>query len=110
VRLLVNTSFRPPVLERGAARGAPHGGWLPAAAPATCSAAARISGPGEGEAGAIIELARGGQTPVALGDSGEQRSFIEDGDAVLLRGWCEKPGHARIGFGESRGTVLPARG
>lgn len=69
-----------------------------------------ISGPGEGEAGAIIELARGGQTPVALGDSGEQRSFIEDGDAVLLRGWCEKPGHARIGFGESRGTVLPARG
>jgi len=29
---------------------------------------------------------------------------------VLLRGWCEKPGKARIGFGESRGTVLPARG
>ena len=39
----------------------------------------------------------------------EARGFLEDGDAVLLRGWCEKPGHARIGFGESRGTVLPAR-
>ncbi|MGJ7612870.1 MULTISPECIES: fumarylacetoacetase [unclassified Variovorax] len=68
-----------------------------------------ISGPGPGEAGAIIELARAGQSPVTLAN-GEQRSFLEDGDAVLLRGWCEKPGHARIGFGESRGTVLPARG
>ncbi|QNK71556.1 fumarylacetoacetase [Variovorax sp. PAMC26660] len=68
-----------------------------------------ISGPGPGEAGAIIELARGGQSPVTLAN-GEQRAFLEDGDAVLLRGWCEKPGHARIGFGESRGTVLPAKG
>jgi fumarylacetoacetase len=68
-----------------------------------------ISGPGPGEAGAIIELARAAQSPVTLAN-GEQRGFLEDGDAVLLRGWCEKPGHARIGFGESRGTVLPARG
>ncbi|QOF78722.1 fumarylacetoacetase [Variovorax sp. 38R] len=68
-----------------------------------------ISGPGEGEAGAIIELTRAAQSPVALAN-GETRGFLEDGDAVLLRGWCEKPGHARIGFGESRGTVLPARG
>jgi fumarylacetoacetase len=67
-----------------------------------------ISGPSDSEAGAMIELARGGQTPVKLA-TGEQRSFVEDGDAILLRGWCEKPGHARIGFGESRGTVLPAR-
>jgi fumarylacetoacetase len=68
-----------------------------------------ISGPGPGEAGAIIELTRAGQSPVAL-SNGEQRGFLEDGDAVLLRGWCEKPGHARVGFGESRGTVLPAKG
>ena len=68
-----------------------------------------ISGPGPGEAGAMIELTRAGQTPIALAN-GETRGFLEDGDAVLLRGWCEKPGHARIGFGESRGTVLPARG
>jgi fumarylacetoacetase len=68
-----------------------------------------ISGPGPGEAGAMIELARGGQLPIALAN-GEQRSFVEDDDAVLLRGWCEKPGQARIGFGESRGLVLPALG
>jgi fumarylacetoacetase len=68
-----------------------------------------ISGPGPGEAGAIIELTLGGGKPIAL-PNGEERRFLEDGDAVLLRGWCEKPGHARIGFGESRGMVLPARG
>jgi fumarylacetoacetase len=68
-----------------------------------------ISGPGPGEAGAIIELTRAAQSPVTL-VNGEQRGFLEDGDAVLLRGWCEKPGHARIGFGESRGMVLPAKG
>jgi len=68
-----------------------------------------ISGPGPGEAGAIIELTRAAQSPVTL-SHGEQRGFLEDGDAVLLRGWCEKPGHARIGFGESRGMVLPAKG
>ena len=68
-----------------------------------------ISGPGPGEAGAMIELTRAGQAPVPVGID-EQRGFLADGDAVLLRGWCEKPGAARIGFGESRGTVLPAIG
>jgi len=66
-----------------------------------------ISGPGAGEAGALIELARGGQQPVDIG-GGEQRGFLADGDTVILRGWCEAPGTARIGFGECRGTVLPA--
>ena len=41
--------------------------------------------------------------------NGESRTFLQDGDAVILRGWCEKPGAARIGFGECRATVLPAR-
>ncbi|WP_443693883.1 fumarylacetoacetate hydrolase family protein [Pseudomonas protegens] len=68
-----------------------------------------ISGPGSGEAGALIELAYAGTRPVDLG-AGEQRGFLADGDTVMLRGWCEQPGAARIGFGESRGTVLPARG
>ncbi len=68
-----------------------------------------ISGPGEGEAGAMIELTYGGSRPVTLAN-GEQRGFLHDGDSVILRGWCEKPGQARIGFGESRGTVLPAIG
>ena len=67
-----------------------------------------ISGPAAGEAGALIELARGGQAPVDIG-GGEQRGFLHDGDTVILRGWCEKPGAARIGFGECRGTVMPAR-
>jgi fumarylacetoacetase len=39
---------------------------------------------------------------------GEQRAFLHDGDAVILRGWCERPGAARIGFGECRGLVLAA--
>lgn len=67
-----------------------------------------ISGPGPGEAGAMIELARGAQSPVDIG-GGEQRGFLHDGDTVLLRGWCEKSGAARIGFGECRGTVQAAR-
>ena len=66
-----------------------------------------ISGPGPGEAGAMIELAHGGQKPVDIG-GGERRGFLADGDTVILRGWCEKAGAARIGFGECRGTVLPA--
>jgi fumarylacetoacetase len=66
-----------------------------------------ISGPGEGEAGAMIELTYGGSKPVTLAN-GEQRAFLEDGDAVILRGWCNKPGFARIGFGESRGHILPS--
>ncbi|MEZ5608511.1 MAG: fumarylacetoacetase [Burkholderiaceae bacterium] len=66
-----------------------------------------ISGPGPGEAGAMIELAHGGQKPVDIG-GGERRGFLQDGDTIILRGWCEKAGAARIGFGECRGTVLPA--
>ncbi len=69
-----------------------------------------ISGPGPGEAGAIIELSEGGRKPLHLEGSDEQRTFLQDGDAVVLRGWCEQAGSARIGFGECRGTVLPARG
>ncbi len=66
------------------------------------------SGPNPGEAGALIELTQGGKRPVTL-NNGETRVFLEDGDAVILRGWCEKPGAARIGFGEVMGRVLPAR-
>ncbi|MCZ4313209.1 fumarylacetoacetase [Comamonadaceae bacterium G21597-S1] len=72
-----------------------------------------ISGPSPDQAGAIIELTRGGTQPLTLeGGSGspEQRRFLDDGDSVIFRGWCEAPGAARIGFGECRGTVLPALG
>jgi fumarylacetoacetase len=67
-----------------------------------------LSGPTLDQAGALIELTAGGKNPLPL-PNGETRTFLEDGDAVVLRGWCEKPGAARIGFGECRGTVLPAR-
>lgn len=67
-----------------------------------------ISGPAAGEAGAMIELAKNGHEPIHL-ENGEKRGFLADGDAVILRGWCEKTGFARIGFGESKGEVMPAR-
>ncbi len=66
-----------------------------------------VSGPTHAEAGAIVELAVGGTQPITLAGTGEQRAFLQDGDTVILRGWCEKPGAVRIGFGECRGTVLP---
>ncbi len=63
-----------------------------------------LSGPTLDQAGALIELTSGGKHPIALAN-GEQRTFLEDGDTVTLRGWCEKPGAARIGFGECAGVV-----
>jgi fumarylacetoacetase len=69
-----------------------------------------ISGPTAPEAGAMVELSKGGREPVTLAATGEQRGFLHDGDTVILRGWCEQPGAARIGFGDCRGTVLPAVG
>jgi fumarylacetoacetase len=38
--------------------------------------------------------------------TGERRSFLEDGDTLTLRGWCERAGAARIGLGEASGTVV----
>ncbi len=67
-----------------------------------------LSGPSMDQAGALIELTVGGKQPLSLPD-GETRSWLEDGDAIIFRGWCEKPGAARVGFGECRGIVLPAR-
>jgi fumarylacetoacetase len=65
------------------------------------------SGPGEQEQGCLLELSQGGRVPVQL-ESGESRCFLEDGDTVVMQGWCERKGFARIGFGECSGTVLPA--
>ena len=67
-----------------------------------------LSGPTLDQAAALIELTEGGKKPVQL-PGGEARTYLEDGDTVTLQGWCEKPGAARIGFGECVGTVLPAR-
>jgi fumarylacetoacetase len=66
------------------------------------------SGPEQEEAGSLLELSVGGKQPITL-PNGETRTFLEDGDTVVMRGFCAKPGAARIGFGEVVGTVLPAR-
>lgn len=66
-----------------------------------------LSGPSATEAGALLEITEGGKNPLTL-PNGETRTFLQDGDAVVFTGWCEKPGAARIGFGECRATVLPA--
>jgi fumarylacetoacetase len=64
-----------------------------------------LSGPVASEAGSLLELTKGGKESVTLAN-GEQRTFLEDGDTLILRGWCERPGAVRIGLGEVRGTVL----
>ncbi len=66
------------------------------------------SGPTPGEAGSLVELTAGGSKPLHIGD-GEQRTFLEDGDTVSFRAWCESPTATRIGFGEMQGTLLPSR-
>jgi fumarylacetoacetase len=66
------------------------------------------SGPTPSEAGSMMELSMGGKQAMTL-PSGETRTFLEDGDTVVFRGACTAPGAARIGFGEVRGTLLPAR-
>jgi fumarylacetoacetase len=67
-----------------------------------------LSGPTLDQAGALIELTSGGKHPLQL-PNGEQRVYLEDGDAVTIRGWCEGHGAARIGFGECSSTLIPAR-
>jgi fumarylacetoacetase len=63
------------------------------------------SGPSANEAGCLLELTRGGQSPLEL-PNGVQRSYLQDGDRVLLRGACEREGFARIGFGECAGQIV----
>ncbi|EPL06495.1 fumarylacetoacetase [Pseudomonas sp. CF161] len=67
-----------------------------------------LSGPENGQFGSLLEITEGGKKPIEL-PSGEVRKFLEDGDEIILRGRCRREGFASIGFGECRGTVLPAR-
>jgi fumarylacetoacetase len=57
--------------------------------------------------GSLLEISQGGKRPLELA-TGETRSFLEDGDEVTLRAWCEAEGAARIGFGECIGRVVAA--
>jgi fumarylacetoacetase len=67
-----------------------------------------LSGPSPAEAGSLLELTAAGKREISL-PSTETRGFLEDGDRIVLRAWCEREGYARVGFGAASGTVLPAR-
>jgi fumarylacetoacetase len=64
------------------------------------------SGPEPAQAGSLLELTQGGKKPIHL-PNGETRTFLADGDTVILKGYCESATASRIGFGEAVGTILP---
>lgn len=66
-----------------------------------------VSGPNDGSEGCLLEMTRQGARPIEL-PTGETRSFLEDGDEVILRAYGEREGFVRIGFGECRGMIVPA--
>ena len=68
-----------------------------------------LSGPALNQSGSMLELTQGGKHPIRLA-SGEERSFVQDADLVVLRGGCSREGFRRIGFGACAATVLPAFG
>ena len=70
-------------------------------------ASGTVSGKEKNERGCLLELTWRGTEPLEL-PSGEQRRFLEDGDEVIMRGFCEREGFRRIGLGECRGRILPA--
>ncbi len=66
-----------------------------------------MSGPSADSVGALLEATVGGREPIMLGH-GEKRTFLEDGDTVILKGYCANDSAPRIGFGEAAASVLPA--
>ena len=68
-----------------------------------------VSGETAGSRGCLLERTARGSEPLEL-PTGERRAFLQDDDEVTMRGYCERDGHPRIGFGECRGRVLPAIG
>jgi len=66
-----------------------------------------LSGPSPDQAGSMLELSQGGKQPITL-PNGETRCFLADGDTLTMRGFCEREGARRIGFGLCSATVLPA--
>jgi fumarylacetoacetase len=66
-----------------------------------------LSTESDGGLGSLLEISRGGKQPIDL-PSGESRSFLEDGDEITMRAWCEGDGGPRIGFGECIGRVVTA--
>jgi len=73
--------------------------------PGDLYASGTVSGSEPGTYGSLIELTWGGRDPIDLSD-GSQRTYLEDGDTVTLRGWCERDGLPRVGFGECVGRIV----
>ncbi|MCA1501969.1 fumarylacetoacetase [Bradyrhizobium sp. NBAIM14] len=65
-----------------------------------------ISGPEKNQRGSLLEISWNGTEPVEL-PGGARRSFLEDGDSLVMRGWCQGNGY-RVGFGEVEGTIVAA--
>jgi fumarylacetoacetase len=70
-------------------------------------ASGTVSGADKTARGCLLELTSRGQDRVSL-PTGEQRKFLEDGDEIILRGFCERDGFRRIGLGSCRGMIVPA--
>ena len=68
-------------------------------------ASGTVSGPNQGSQGSLLEITQRGAHPLEL-PTGETRSFLADGDEVILRGYCQRQGYTRIGFGDCCGTIL----
>ena len=65
-----------------------------------------ISGPDKQQRGSLLEISWNGSEPIELA-AGVKRAFLEDGDSLTMRGWCQGDGY-RVGFGEVEGTIVPA--
>lgn len=76
--------------------------------PGDLMASGTISGPDAENYGSLLELSWRGTRPIMLPD-GSRRTFLEDGDEVIMQGWCQGEGY-RVGFGEASGKVLSAHG
>lgn len=75
--------------------------------PGDLLATGTISGPTADSYGSMLELTWRGERPIELAD-GSERKFLQDGDTLILTGWCQGDGY-RVGFGEAVGTVLPPK-
>ena len=75
--------------------------------PGDLLASGTVSGADKGSEGCLLEMTKNGAAPIRL-PNGETRTFLEDGDVVTMRAFCERAGYARIGFGRCEGIVLPA--
>jgi len=77
--------------------------------PGDLLASGTVSGAAPDSLGCLLEITQRGAKPLQL-PNGETRKFLENGDEVILRGYCERESHARLGFGTSSGIVRPALG